>query len=124
MKEAIPFFLIGSLLVTFLQVTSLLNMWQSLFLPITTQWLFLPPEAATAFIMGLIRRDFGAAGFFGMELSPIQILTGLVTLTFFVPCIASMMILFKERGIRPALIIWLGSWLMAFLIGGIVARIV
>lgn len=123
MKEAIPFFVIGSLIVTLLQVTSMLDAWESLFLPITTKWLLLPPESATAFIMGLIRRDFGAAGFFQIDLTATQILTGLITLTFFVPCIASMMILFKERGSQQALMIWFGSWFMAFLIGGIIARI-
>lgn len=123
MKEAVPFFMFGSLLVTFMQLTSLLSAWENAFEPITTSWLLLPPEAAIAFIMGLIRRDFGAAGFLTMELTSSQILTGLVTLTFFVPCIASMMILFKERGTRQALVIWLGTWLTAFIVGGMIARI-
>ncbi len=123
MKEAVPFFMIGSLIVTFMQLSSLLKAWESVFEPIAVHWLLLPPESAIAFIMGLIRRDFGAAGFLTMNLTSAQILTGLVTLTFFVPCVASMMILFKERGSKQALIIWIGTWLSAFLIGGLVARI-
>ncbi len=123
MKEAIPFFMIGSALVTFMQLTSLLRAWEMIFRPVTTEWLLLPPESAIVFIMGLIRRDFGAAGFLTMELTSAQILTGLVTLTFFVPCIASMMILFKERGSRQAIIIWFGTWMTAFVTGGIIARL-
>ncbi len=123
MKEAIPFFFLGSLLVTAMQLTGAMKIWESLFEFITTQWLLLPSESARAFIMGLVRRDFGAAGFLNMDLSASQILTGLVTLTFFVPCIASMIILFKERGSREALLIWFGTWIIAFLIGGILAHI-
>jgi len=63
MKEATPWFLAGSLFVTLMQVTGLLNVWQRVLAPVTVSWLHLPKEAASAFILGMVRRDFGAAGF-------------------------------------------------------------
>jgi len=124
MKEASPWFVIGALLVSIMQVTGLLEAWQNLFAPVTERWLLLPKEAATAFVMGIVRRDFGAAGFLNMSLNAGQILTGLITLTLFVPCVASVLILFKERGSKEALAIWVGTFVIAFLVGGIIAHIV
>ncbi len=124
MKEATPWFFIGALGVSIMQVTGVLDMWVDLLAPITTNWLKLPAEASTAFVMGLVRRDFGAAGLYDMQLSPMQVVVALTTITLFVPCIASLMVMLKERGTREGLVIWAGSWVLAFGAGGIVALIV
>jgi ferrous iron transport protein B len=87
-------------------------------------WLKLPAEAASAFVMGLVRRDFGAAGLYSLALNPMQIVVALVTITLFVPCVTSVIIMYKERGWKQASIIWVGTWVAAFLIGGIVAQII
>jgi ferrous iron transport protein B len=71
--------------------------------------------------MGMVRRDFGAAGLTELALSPAQVVVSLVVITLFVPCIASLMVLFKERGPRDAAIIWAGSWVAAFAVGGLLA---
>jgi ferrous iron transport protein B len=123
MKEATPWFFIGALAVSILQVSGFLVEWQNLLAPITTKWLKLPPEAATAFVMGLVRRDFGAAGLYDMQLTPMQVVVALTTITLFVPCIASLMIMLKERGMKEGFTIWVGSWILAFGAGGIVAFI-
>lgn len=123
MQEAWPWFFLGSFLVTILQVSGGLDLWQKLLIPITEGWLQIPKEAATAFVMGLVRRDFGAAGLTGLAMNPIQTVTSLIVITLFVPCIASLMILFKERGTREALLVWGGSWCTAFLVGGIFSQI-
>ncbi|MEW5706687.1 MAG: ferrous iron transport protein B [Actinomycetota bacterium] len=123
MKEATPWFFVGALVVSVMQVTGMLNAWANLWAPVTTGWLKLPKEAATAFVMGLVRRDFGAAGLYAMHLTAAQTVVALVTITLFVPCIASLMILFKERGLKQAIPIWLGSWVLAFGLGGILAQI-
>jgi ferrous iron transport protein B len=56
-------------------------------------------------------------------MSPLQVVTSLVVITLFVPCIASLMILFKERGAREATMVWAGSWMVAFLVGGIFSQL-
>jgi ferrous iron transport protein B len=74
--------------------------------------------------MGVVRRDFGAAGLYHLSLSPMQITIALITITLFVPCIASLMVMMKERGLKEGFIIWIGTWVVAFFIGGVVSHIV
>jgi ferrous iron transport protein B len=124
MKEATPWFFVGALAVSILQITGVLGVWQDLLSPLTVGLLHLPREAATAFVMGLVRRDFGAAGLYILPLSSSQIVVALVTITLFVPCIASLMVLFKERGFKEAAIVWFGTYIGAFLIGGILAQLI
>lgn len=121
LKEATPLFICGAILISVLNHTGLLEAIQSILHPITVGLLKLPPETSTAFIMGIIRRDFGAAGLNAIPMTEPQVLVSLIVMTLFVPCIAAIMVIFKERGTRDALIIWLGSFAVAFLTGGIVA---
>lgn len=122
MKEATPWFFAGALAVGILQVTGLLTVWQDVLAPFTTGWLQLPREAANAFVMGMVRRDFGAAGLYDLSLTPDQIVVALVTITLFVPCIASLMVMLKERGTKEATIVWLATWVGAFLVGGLLSQ--
>ncbi len=123
LKEATPLFAVGALFISIFQLTGFLKLLQNLLAPVTVGLLNLPPEAATAFIMGIVRRDFGAAGLANMQLSSIEATVALIVITLFVPCIAAILVLFKERGKKEAAIIWGGSWIVAFIIGGIVAQL-
>ncbi len=123
LTEASPLFMLGALIVTLLQISGGLEVIQRALAPATVSLLHLPPQAATAFIMGLIRRDFGAAGLTSLPLSPDQVIVSLVVITLFVPCIATVTVLFKERGWREALTLWLGSWVIAFAVGGALAAV-
>lgn len=124
MKEAGVWFFVGALGVGILDITGLLIVWQNALEPFTTMWLKLPKEAANAFVMGIVRRDFGAAGLFHLELSAMQKTVSIITITLFVPCIASFVVMLKERGVKEGMLIWVGTWISAFLIGGIIAQIV
>lgn len=124
MKEAYVWFFVGALGIGLMQITNLLSVWQNLLEPLTTNWLKLPKEAANAFIMGMVRRDFGAAGLFDIQLSAMQITVAIITITIFVPCIASFVVMLKERGWKEGISIWIGTWITAFFIGGLVAQII
>jgi ferrous iron transport protein B len=73
--------------------------------------------------MGFVRRDFGATGFFQMSLTDAQLLVGMVTITLFVPCIASAMVIFKERGWGYFAGLFAGSIAVAFVAGGLIWRL-
>lgn len=122
--EAAPIFAIGAILITILKYTGTLTLIEHAIAPITQLWLRLPEEASVVFIMGIIRRDFGAAGLSHMTLSNGQMLVALITITLFVPCVASIIMIFKERSKLEATAIWLGSFVIAFLVGGILAQII
>jgi len=123
MKEATPWFFIGALGVGIMQVTGLLTVWENVLNPLTTGWLQLPRAASTAFVMGMVRRDFGAAGLYQLALTPHQVIVSLVTITLFTPCIASLMVMLKERGLKEASVVWTGTWIVAFLVGGLLSQI-
>ncbi len=124
MKEAGFWFFVGALGVGLMEISGLLVVWQNMLAPLTTAWLKLPKEAANAFVMGMVRRDFGAAGLFHMSLSVMQKTVAIITITIFVPCIASFVVMLKERGWKEGTTIWIGTWVTAFLIGGLVAQVV
>lgn len=124
LKEAAPLFALGALLISLLNVSGALVSVQAFFSPLVSGWMKLPREASTAFIMGIVRRDFGAAGLYSLSMEPGQTLVSLVAITLFVPCIASVLVIFKERGIKDGLLIWVGSFFTAFLVGGILAAFI
>ncbi|MBZ4662443.1 MAG: feoB [Caloramator sp.] len=124
LKEATPLFALGALIITLLEETKIIYKIQDVFKPITESLLRLPKEAANAFIMGIIRRDFGAAGLTELSLTSEQTVVALVTITLFVPCIASIIVIFKERSKKEAALIWLGSFVLAFLVGGVLAFLI
>lgn len=123
LSDAGPLFAIGSVLLSVAQITGWLQGVQDLLSPLTVGWMQLPKEAATAFVMGFVRRDYGAAGLLNMQLTPQQTLVALVTVTLFVPCIASVMMLFKERGWREAAVVWVGCLVAAFAVGGVISQL-
>lgn len=123
LKEVIPIFALGAMLISTFELTGILRLLQNLLAPVTVGWLNLPAETATAFIMGIIRRDFGATGLLSMELTALQMLVALITITLFIPCIASVLIIFKERSKGEAAMLWAATWVIAFVVGGIIGRL-
>ena len=121
--EAAPLFILGALIISLLQLSGALLILQDIIAPLTVSWLELPKEASTVFIMGIIRRDFGAAGLASLPMTEMQTLVALITLTLFVPCIAALMVLFKERSKSEAALMWSGSLVIAFFVGGIIAKL-
>ncbi len=119
--EAGPIFAMGAIGITLLKEGGILYWIQEKVAPFIVGWLKLPKETTEAFIMGIIRRDFGAAGLNSLALTSDQTLVSLIVITLFVPCIAAMLVMIKEQGFKQALMVWLGSWFAAFAVGGIVA---
>jgi ferrous iron transport protein B len=123
LKEAFPLFVGGALFLSLLKVTGTLDSIQNCMDPVTAGWLNLPRESASAFIMGFIRREFGPAGMVNFPMDEAQRFVLMVTLTLFVPCIASVMVIFKERGWKEGMLIWVSVLVLAFFIGGLAARL-
>jgi ferrous iron transport protein B len=109
LKEAVPLFVLGTLILFVADRLRLLRSIERLAEPVLTGALGLPRETAGAFVIGFLRRDFGAAGLFDMArrgaLTPEQILVSMVTITLFIPCVANFFMIVKERGWKTALAI-------------------
>jgi ferrous iron transport protein B len=121
LREALPLFVLGTLILWTLDRTGGLAVLEDATAPVVVGLLDLPKEAASAFILGFLRRDYAAAGLF-VHFAPfmeagtmtwameVQVTVALVTVTLFVPCIANLFMILKERGWRT------GFAMMAFIL--------
>lgn len=122
LDEATPAFFTAAALVASLQVTGLLQSIINFCEPLMAKVLLLPKDVTLSFILGMVRRDFGAFGLMDIPLNEAQLVTVCVVLTLFVPCIATVAIMVKEKNLKTAALIWLSSWALALGIGALLAR--
>lgn len=130
LSEAVPLFIISSVMISVLNFVGFLKWLQQALAPVVVNMLHLPAQFSDVFVMGLIRRDFASVGLLGMAgledsartLSDLQILTASIVVTLFVPCIAALIVIFKERGIKEAVILWLSTFTISVAAGAVVAR--
>jgi ferrous iron transport protein B len=124
--EIFPLFLLASLLLWAGSLTGLLQAATRVLVP-AVRAIGLPDGAAPAFLYGFFRRDFGAAGLYDLARRGVldvgALTTAAVTITLFVPCIAQFLVMKKERGLRVALTVLASATLVAFLVGGLVGRV-
>ena len=115
--EAVPLFLIGTALLFLLDRIGALTVLSQAARPIVTGLLGLPADAAHIFVMGFLRRDYGAAGLFTLaqsgQLSNVQAVVALTVMTLFVPCVANLLMIIRERGLRAGMAILAAVTLIA-----------
>jgi ferrous iron transport protein B len=123
LQEAVPLFILGTLVLFALNQTGSLAVLEQWATPVVVHWLGLPPQSTGSFIIGFLRRDYGAAGLFTLArqglLNQNQILVALVTITLFVPCVANFFVIIKERGWKTAMVIVAVVIFIALLVGGL-----
>jgi ferrous iron transport protein B len=107
--EAVPLFMIGTAILFVLDKTGGLALLSDAARPVVTGLLGLPADSAHVFVMGFLRRDYGAAGLFTMSqagaLTSVQAVVALTVMTLFVPCVANLLMIIRERGIRAGMAI-------------------
>jgi ferrous iron transport protein B len=122
LREAVPLFVLGTLLLFVADRVGLLGRLERLAEPVVTGWLGLPAQTAEAFIIGFLRRDFGAAGLYRMTevgaLDGVQVVVAAVTMTLFLPCVAHFFMTVKERGWRTGIAIASFVFAFALAVGG------
>ncbi len=112
LKEAVPLFLVGTALLFVLDATHLLVFVHRFGEPVVHHILGFRREGGVAdrvsedLLVGFLRRDFGAAGMLDLaragKLSPADVAVSMVTITLFIPCIANVFMMAKERGWKVA----------------------
>jgi Fe2+ transport system protein B len=112
LKEAVPLFLAGTALLFVLDAAHLLVFVHRAGEPIVHYVLGfsraggVADRVSEALLVGFLRRDFGAAGLLelarGGHLSAADVAVSMVTITLFIPCIANVFMMAKERGWKAA----------------------
>ena len=124
LKEALPLFLVGTFVLFLLDRLHLLEVIIRAGEPLVTGVLGLPKEASAAFLIGFLRRDFAATRLFDMSrggsLDTVQLVVSMVTITLFIPCIANVFMIAKERGWKTAGAMAAFIFPLAFATGGLV----
>ena len=114
--------MLGTVLLFVMDRTGLLEWVRVSAAPLVGRLLGLPHEATDAFLVGFVRRDYGAAGLFQLQRDDLldgrQIVVSLVIITLYVPCIANFFVMIKERGLRTALAIVGVILVIATAVGG------
>jgi len=127
LKEATGFFVLSSVVISILNYFGWLKVIERCLEPVVVNLLHLPAEFSNVFIMGLIRRDLASAGLFEManvsNMTSLQIFVAAVVITLFVPCIAMLIMVFKERGVKEGIILWLSAFCVAIGVGSILTRV-
>lgn len=122
LKEAVPLFALGTLILFAFDKLHLLAGIERALKPVIGGVLGLPEAATQSFIIGFLRRDYGAAGLFVLaragELSTRQALVSTVAITLFMPCIAQCFMVVKEQGWKIATLIFLFVSLYALVYAG------
>ncbi len=128
---AAPFIIIFGMLTELIYTLGWLPYLNTLLSPITVNWLGLPLITGSLLIFGAFKKELilimlaalvGTTNFIEV-LTPIQIITLGVVSMFYIPCIATIAVLWKEFGWRRAIYISLGKIIFALILGGIIYRI-
>jgi ferrous iron transport protein B len=119
--EAVPLFLLGTLILFVMDRVGALVVLVRAGEPVIEGLLGLPPETTQVFVMGFLRRDYGAAGLFQLAqqglLTGVQSVVALTVMTLFVPCIAHFLMIVKEQGALVAFLIFVVVTFIAVLTG-------
>lgn len=127
LREAVPLFVLGTLILFVANKLKIIPFLQDAASPVIVSVLGLPAQATESFIMGFLRRDYGAAGLFKLQeqglLNTEQVVVSLVTITLFIPCIANFFMIVKERGLKTALAMAGFVFPFSILVGGLLHRV-
>jgi ferrous iron transport protein B len=100
MKEAIPYMILGVLIVNILYISNIISIISNLTSPIISGIFGLPKEAVASLLIGVLRKDVAVGMLLPLGLTMKQLIIACVVLTMYFPCIATFVIIFKELGLK------------------------
>ncbi|MFT7824248.1 MAG: ferrous iron transporter B [Sulfurimonas sp.] len=117
--EAIPFVLLGVLIVNILYVFGIIEWISEVASPVIVGILGLPKEAVASLIVGFLRKDVAVGMLLPLGLDMEQLIVASVVLTMYFPCVATFVVLFKELGAGDLLKSTLVMVISTLLVGGL-----
>jgi len=99
LKEAVPFVLLGVLIVNLLYTFGIIQFVGKITAPVVTRVLGLPQDAVGALIVGFLRKDVAVGMLVPLGLTIKQLVIASVVLAMYFPCVATFTTLIKELGV-------------------------
>lgn len=119
LTEAIPFVLLGVLIVNILYVFGIIEWISEAAAPVIVGILGLPKEAVASLIVGFLRKDVAVGMLLPLGLDMGQLIVASVVLTMYFPCVATFVVLFKELGAKDLIKATTIMIVSSLLVGGI-----
>jgi ferrous iron transport protein B len=123
---ALPMIIIGSAILGVLLEFGYLNLIIIPMAPLVVGWLGLPPETAATLVYGILRKELTiellvvlAGGSIGTFMTIRQMFVFALVTTIYIPCIATIAVLYREYGWKYTLLIAATTMAIAFTLGGI-----
>jgi len=118
LKEAVPYIGFGMLLMNFFYLSGLMHQIGLIMRPVVSGFLGLPSDAATALIIGFLRKDVGIGMFAPLDMTAKQLVIASVVLAMYFPCVATFMVMLRELGVSGTLKSVALRLVAALLVGG------
>ena len=103
LKEAVPYIALGMIVMNFFYLSGLMRLIGEALRPVVSGLLGLPSDAATALIIGFLRKDVGIGMFAPLDMTAAQLVVASVVLAMYFPCVATFMVMLKELGVSGTL---------------------
>jgi ferrous iron transport protein B len=128
---AAPIVIVSGIIIQAINLAGYMPAISSFLSPITVTWLGLPAITGILLIFGILRKELilvMLAAYLGTTnfpevLTPPQMITLAVVSMFYVPCVATISVLWKEYGWKKAMFICILEILFAIVLAGLVRRL-
>ena len=120
LKEAIPFMLLGVIIVNFLYTLGVFEIMANALGPIIKSVFCLTQEAISALLMGFLRKDLAMGMLAPLGLSAKQLVVASTVLAVYFPCIATFVVLVRELGIFDMFKSVVVMLITTFFVGGFI----
>ena len=123
LKEAIPFLFLGVLIINLLYTVGFMDWLGEVLAPVVEGWFGLPKEAASALLVGFLRKDLAVGMLLPLGMSPMQLVIATTLLTVYFPCVGTFAVMFRELGIRGMIMATGYMVCTAFVVGGVMRAV-
>jgi len=98
LKEGIPFVMLGVFIVNILYLLGFIDTMASFAAPVFEGWFGVPKETAGPLIAAFLRKDLAIAQLSSIPMTKYQMISAVVLVTIYFPCIATFFMMIKEGG--------------------------
>ena len=98
LKVAVPFVILGCLIVGVMYITGFMSWLANALSPLLTNWFGVPKETVGPLVAAFMRKDLAVAQLSAIEMTKYQMITSVVLVSIYFPCLATFIMILKEGG--------------------------